>query len=308
VAAYDRKLYKDAIDLFLEADRLAPSANLSFNIARAYEKLRDTEHTLAWYRDYLRRAPDAPDRERVEHFVAELAERLREKGVQQVTILSNPTQATAIIDDNPVGVTPWTGQLAPGEHRLSLERRGFLGGSQVFELSPGVPLDVAAELLPAPAGSEPDALASAASGTPALASTALAASPPVDSTMGVGPAGSAPADHAPAREHSASLGPWIVLGAGATSLGIAVGFELARRGAEQRARNDVVQLDYQRDLDAMQRHQLAARILAVVGGAALLGGGAWLALDLRAGPAKDLQISGIGCDADGCSISARSVF
>jgi hypothetical protein len=87
-----------------------------------------------------------------------------------------------------------------------------------------------------------------------------------------------------------------------------VGFELARRGAEQRARKDVVQLEYQSDLETMQRHQLTARVLAAAGGAALLGGGAWLALDLSRETPKQLQLSSFGCDADGCSISARSTF
>jgi len=40
-AAYSAGRFKDAVDLFLSADRLAPSAPLSFNIARAYEKLAD---------------------------------------------------------------------------------------------------------------------------------------------------------------------------------------------------------------------------------------------------------------------------
>jgi tetratricopeptide (TPR) repeat protein len=306
VAAYDRKLYKDAIDLFLEADRLAPSANLSFNMARAYEKLRDTEHTLARYRDYLRRAPDAPDRTRVERFVAELAERLRKKGVQQVTILSNPTQATVIIDDAPLGVTPWTGQLVPGQHRLSLERRGFLGASQLFELPPGAPLDVVVELVPAP---EREELLPATAGAPALAPPTAAVAPPLAApTVALPPPGAAPAATALPRERSASVGPWITLGAGATSLGIAVGFELARRSAEQRARKDVEQLDYQRDLETMQRHQLTARILAVTGSVVLLGGGTWLALDLSGGSARELQLSGIGCDTGGCSVSVRRVF
>src|SRR5262249_30798358 len=40
-AAYKAGHYKDAIDLFLDANRLSPSAALSFDVARAYEKLGD---------------------------------------------------------------------------------------------------------------------------------------------------------------------------------------------------------------------------------------------------------------------------
>src|SRR3954465_5476259 len=57
--AYSAGRFKDAVDLFLAADQLAPSAPLAFNIARAYEKLADDAGALRWYRDYLRRNPDA---------------------------------------------------------------------------------------------------------------------------------------------------------------------------------------------------------------------------------------------------------
>src|SRR5688572_9276776 len=56
--AYAEQRYKDAVDLFLEADRIVSSAPLSFNIARAYEKLGDSSGALAFYRDYLRRDPE----------------------------------------------------------------------------------------------------------------------------------------------------------------------------------------------------------------------------------------------------------
>jgi hypothetical protein len=38
VEAYSAGRFKDAVDHFLAADKLSPSAPLSFNIARAYEK------------------------------------------------------------------------------------------------------------------------------------------------------------------------------------------------------------------------------------------------------------------------------
>ena len=60
--AYAAGHFKDAVDLFLAADQLANSATLSFNIARAYEKLHDDAGALRWYRDYLRRSPNANHR------------------------------------------------------------------------------------------------------------------------------------------------------------------------------------------------------------------------------------------------------
>src|SRR5262249_28961624 len=66
VEAYKAGHYRESIDYFLEADRASPSAALSFNIAVAYEKIDDVAAALRWYRDYLRRAPDAKDRAGVE--------------------------------------------------------------------------------------------------------------------------------------------------------------------------------------------------------------------------------------------------
>ena len=97
--AYAAGHFKDAVDLFLSADHLAPSAPLSFNIARAYEKLGDDSGALRWYRDYLRRNPGASNAESVRGLIATLAHSLQNKGIQQLSILSSPVGATVTIDD-----------------------------------------------------------------------------------------------------------------------------------------------------------------------------------------------------------------
>jgi tetratricopeptide (TPR) repeat protein len=156
VDAYERKRYKDAVDLFLAADRLAPSAPLSFNIARAYERLGDDSSALRWYRDYLRRNSAAQNADSVRELVAKLALALAKKGVQQVTVLSTPLGATVSVDDQPVGVTPWTGDLSPGKHHVLLTLRGYSDVEREPELSANEPLDLALRLeqpsaTPAPA-------------------------------------------------------------------------------------------------------------------------------------------------------------
>src|SRR6187399_760923 len=139
--AYSAGRYKDAVDLFLAADQMAPSAPLSFNIARAYEKLPDDAGALRWYRDYLRRNPEAANASTVRPVIAALAESLRKKGVQQLTVLSTPAGATVTIDDQPLGVTPWTGELRPGEHRLLLSLRGYADAEKAIALAADQPLD-----------------------------------------------------------------------------------------------------------------------------------------------------------------------
>src|SRR5690606_29128491 len=132
VQAYQEGRHKDAIDLFLEADALSPSSALSFNIARAYEKIKDSSNALRWYRDYLRREPDAEDAEAVNELIEHYEQVLEQKGVQQVTVLSEPEGATVRLDGRPVGVTPWTGDLAPGQHEVALSLRGYVDTERSF--------------------------------------------------------------------------------------------------------------------------------------------------------------------------------
>src|ERR1044071_725410 len=159
-AAYSAGRFKDAVDLFLEADSLAPSAPLSFNIARAYEKLGDDAGALRWFRDYLRRAPDAPNAKEVDGSITAYEQRLAKKGVQQLTVMSTPAGATVTVDDRPVGVTPWTGDLLPGKHRVGLSLRGYEDQALDVELAGHRSRDLSATLVEqaaAPAAAAPAA-------------------------------------------------------------------------------------------------------------------------------------------------------
>jgi hypothetical protein len=258
--AYKEARYKDAIDLFIEVDRIFPSAALSFNIARAYGKIGDTASSLAWYRDYLRRAQDARDRGEIEATVSELARKLVAKGVQQVTVLSEPLGATVVVDDRPLGVTPWTGELPPGRHRIALRLRGFQDAERMIELEPQTPQDVSLRLVPA----APDA-PSAPVPAPPPSPTAPEPSPvpdPVRDEPGVRPLS------------------YIVLGAGVVTLGVAGGFELARRSAADDAESDRTQVGRAEKLQTADDQMTTARILAGVGGALIVTGVVLLAVDL----------------------------
>ena len=87
---YAQGKYSDAVDQFLAADRMAPSAALSYDIARAYEKLGETSLALRWYRDYLHRAGEPADAPKLRRVVDSLERVLRNKGVQQITVRSGP--------------------------------------------------------------------------------------------------------------------------------------------------------------------------------------------------------------------------
>src|SRR5580692_10340661 len=62
VTAYRDGHFYDAVDIFLETNRLYPDPKLSFNVGKAFEGLGNQPGALRYYREYLRRMPDAPDK------------------------------------------------------------------------------------------------------------------------------------------------------------------------------------------------------------------------------------------------------
>jgi tetratricopeptide (TPR) repeat protein len=70
--AYREERYQEAIDSFRAADAIAPRAALSFNIARAYDKLGDVPHALEYYRQYLERDPNGVTAAETRARIAEL--------------------------------------------------------------------------------------------------------------------------------------------------------------------------------------------------------------------------------------------
>jgi len=283
--AYSAGRFKDAVDLFLAADQLAPSAPLSFNIARAYEKLSDDAGALRWYRDYLRRNPDATNASTVRPLIAQLADSLRKKGVQQLTVLTSPAGATVTVDDRPVGVTPWTGELPPGEHHLLLSLRGYTDVEQTVSLAPDQPLDTNVRL---------EQLAAAPT------NLQVAAPPPT------APAPTAPVNDTTSQGKKLGIVPWVTLAAGGVALGGALTFELLRRSAENDAKAADNQKDYYEHLQTEQSRQTTARIFLGTGGALLLTGGLMLLLD-KGSPSRPVS-AGLSCLPSGCGATARGNF
>src|SRR4051812_28072375 len=134
VTAYREGRFYDAVDIFLETNRLYPDPKLSFNVGKAFEGLGNQPGALRYYREYLRRLPDAPDAHEVESHVHQLEQVLSQKGLQQLTVLSAPDGATVKLDGQAVGVTPWTGESFAGKHRIVLEAAGYQRSEGVLEI------------------------------------------------------------------------------------------------------------------------------------------------------------------------------
>jgi tetratricopeptide (TPR) repeat protein len=150
VTAYREGRFYDAVDIFLETNRLYPDPKLSFNVGKALEGMGNQAGALRYYREYLRRLPEAPDAHDVESHVHQLEQALSQKGLQQLTVLSTPDGATVKLDGQAVGVTPWTGESFAGKHRIVLEAAGYRRSESVIELDPHRARDFNIELEKAP--------------------------------------------------------------------------------------------------------------------------------------------------------------
>lgn len=290
--AYREARYKDAIDLFLQANKLEPHPELVFNVGQAYEKLGDVPNALRSYREYLRLSPGARDRATVEASIANLEARLREKGVQQVSVFSTPAGATVMLDQRPVGQTPWTGEIAPGRHVVLLRATGFPDTAKEFLLTGDRAMDLDITLV-----------AGGGVGATTLASSQPASEP-------VAPPKRDDGREAAKRPPGRSVAPWTIaaLGVGVAGLGAALGFELARKSAEDAARNDPTQIGYSDHYDAMTGRQTAARVFLGVGAVATVAGAALLVLDLRGSSAAPARQASVGCFGAACGAFARGSF
>ena len=149
VTAYREGRFFDAVDIFLETNRLYPDPKFSYNIGRAFEGMANQPSALRYYREYLRRLPDAPDAHEVEGHVHQLELALSQKGIQQLTVLSTPDGAVVRLDGQAVGVTPWTGETFAGKHRVVLEAASYQRFESVVELDPHRARDFAFDLVKA---------------------------------------------------------------------------------------------------------------------------------------------------------------
>ncbi len=282
--AYREARYKDAIDLFLEANKLDPHAELIFNVGQAYEKLGDVPNALRSYREYLRLQPGAQDRPTVEASIRNLEARLREKGVQQVSVFSTPAGAAVFLDQKDVGATPWTGEISPGRHVVVLKASGFPDTAKEFILTADRAMDLDVTL-------------------------GVSGSSAVPIGPGDGPKDKPPVEPPPPDEpRHVRPWTWAVLGVGVGSLGAALGLEVARKSAENAARADNTQVGFSDKYDQMTTRQTAARVMVGVGAGLVVVGGVLLVVDLRKPSAPSQQKVGFGCFQGACGALASGSF
>jgi len=273
--AFADERYFDAINFFLEGDVLAPSPAFAFNTALAYQEVGDWARALRWSRAYLRRSGDDTDASgEMKILVAKAEKRLAAAGIQQMTILSNPSGATVSIDGAAVGVTPWTGEFKPGSHRIALRLPRHETQRRTVELS----RDQAEELT-------------------FVLPKRTAPSLPKPSTQ--------PAEEA---SHAMLVSSLVFMGLGLGGVGAGLGLELKRQRAAEDALDAPTQVQALDALEAHDDYQLGSRIAFGAGGALLAVGATILIVDLAGGDTAEAPRAGAICDGHGCRGSLKLSF
>ena len=158
VVHFRERRYADAIREFNKAYRLDPNPVLVFNMARAFEEMKDYEPAVRFYRKYLEMSPDAPDGATVRDTLETLellARRSKSPESVEIAVTSVPEGGQLLVDGRPVGPTPLKTRVSTGTHFFTVEKEGYERGSQELSLEAGqakaVHFDLVAAQAPEPA-------------------------------------------------------------------------------------------------------------------------------------------------------------
>jgi len=131
---YDRARYAEAISKFEEAYALRRTRSSIFNIGKCYEQLGETAKALRAYRDYLRLAPDAGDKETVSDAIANLERRLKRRACSSCS--SSPTRRGAHRGRRQgAGSSPASVELTAGNQPARREGDGYDTVERAFVMS-----------------------------------------------------------------------------------------------------------------------------------------------------------------------------
>jgi tetratricopeptide (TPR) repeat protein len=207
-----------ALSLFEEAWKLKPHPTIQFNLARCHEQLGDPSRALRAYREYLKLAPDAADREGVFSSIARLERKMRERGLQQLTVEADRPEAQVKVDDVILGKAPATTALPLGPHRVVVTAEGF----EPFEKTVQLQLTQATEVTVALQAVRP-AVADAPRLEPTVSTAPVNTPPPAAPLVVVTPE---PKPHA-------RVWTWVAGGVAVAGVGVATGLMI---GASSNAR------------------------------------------------------------------------
>jgi tetratricopeptide (TPR) repeat protein len=293
LVAYRAGKYSDAIDKLLEADKVMPHAAFSYNIALVYEAMGDSRSALRWLRRHVRQSGNDAIAEGTWRKVRKFEKELQAQGLQQVTIVSNVDGATVWIDGHALGMSPFTTEIIPGSHSVTVASEGYEPAQKSFELRADKSIDL--EVLLSALKEKPVELEKSNAERSDILSSRFTV------TGSVVPANSRESFLSKIRPWT-----WAGLGTGVAMLGGATIFEVKRRYDEDDARH-ASQVQYQAKWDDENRSKNIARVFLVGGVAVTAVGLSLLTVDLTRGGAKT-SASVESCDGLGTCVTMRGRF
>jgi hypothetical protein len=261
----------DAIRYFRRAAEIVPSPKLTYNIGLAYEEMGDAGRALAEYRGYLTQEQDADAEHAAEvrMRIGNLEARLAETGVQQLFVSTDPPGATLRIAGRALGVTPWAGELAPGQHVVDVDLPGYAARRSEVTVTAARSTELSLSLSPVPSDTR----------------------------------------EAPSGFARVSPLTWTFLGVGAGALGGGLAFELSRAGSSRDAERAPNPIGAAEARGAEDAKQMASLLLFGFGAGFTIGGSVLLALDLSEPNVAPGQTAlGLPCAPEFCGLLARGRF
>jgi hypothetical protein len=140
-AHYQLGEYSAAIKEFKEAYHLKPDATFLFNIAQCHRQLHEYGEALRLYRNYLRDAPDAPNREDVEKFIREITLLVEQEKEAKAAVAPTPAPVAAVPPS--LGSTP--GAPEPGTTALPADSSAAAAPPVTAAQPPAEPITAAPE-------------------------------------------------------------------------------------------------------------------------------------------------------------------
>ncbi len=118
IADYDLGYFEKALGEAEQAYRLYPLAQILFNIGQAHRALKHWEKAAYFYRRYLAKVPNAPDRPKVEGLLAEVerqakAEQAPEAPAPQAVVMVSPPAPAAAVQPTKTESVPAAAVEAP---------------------------------------------------------------------------------------------------------------------------------------------------------------------------------------------------
>ncbi len=135
VSLYQESDFKAALVEFKRAYELSQKWQLRYNVAQAEYQTRDYAAALASFETFLREGGERIPKARRAEIEQEIA-RLRMR-VGKVTVRSNIAGAIVFVDDEPVGPTPMTRNVAVGGRRITVKRDGYASWTKTVDVASG---------------------------------------------------------------------------------------------------------------------------------------------------------------------------